>query len=71
MIMKSYLDMREAERQRVDSAARLYLEELLSEFSRTKVIETLRVRTYQRPRSYFEKGVLLRAIQLMEEGFNV
>lgn len=63
--------MKESEAKKVDSAARMYLEELLAEYPRVRVMEKLRVRTYQRPRSYFEKGVLLRAIQLMEEGFNV
>lgn len=70
MIMKSYLDMREAERKRVDSAARLYLEELLSDYSRQWVMEKLRVQSYGTFRSNFDKGVNLRCIQLLKEGFN-
>lgn len=70
MIMKSYLDMREAERKRVDSAARLYLEELLSDYSRQWVMEKLRVQSYSTFRSNFDKGVNLRCIQLLKEGFN-
>ena len=70
MIMKSYLDMREAQRKRVDSAARLYLEELLSDYSRQRVMEKLRVQSYGTFRSNFDEGVNLRCIQLLKDGFN-
>lgn len=68
--MKSYTDMKEAERKRVDSAARLYLEELLSDYSRQWVTEKLKVQSYGTFRSNFDKGVNMRCNQLLAEGFD-